>query len=708
MQRSKKLYIALACVVLAAVVTAGFAVSSRGGGQTPAKKMVILGFDGVDPDLLREFMAQGKLPNIQKLAESGSLMDLGTSYPPESPVAWATFDIGTNPGQHGIFDFLSRDPRTYFPTIGGTEKEDAQFTAKQELKSPPKVINLCQGEPFWKTAADAGVKVVNLFAPIGFPPVNLGPDGYMLSGLNTPDLRGTQASYQFLSTDTLLEKPDEVRPGGKVTEITEVDGKIATVLYGPWDPWVRQQRRELKEKIDALRAGSDATSSAVLEQIASAKRDQERLDERKYATVPLTIDVDRENKSATFHLQGQDQTVREGQWGTWLNVSFTITANYAMKGIVKFLPVEIGRDIKIYVSPIEMDPRDPYLEVSYPPEFSKELAEKVGLFKVRGWAAETAALKDERIDEAAFMSDLDEIFDMREKIALYTLENKQWDLFIWLESCTDRIAHMFYRLIDPGHPIYDAELAAKYGMGVLRYYERMDQSIAKIMEKLPPDTPVICISDHGFHSYRTGVNINTWLVENGFMVLKGQVPGQPVPDELWTSDDFLRNVDWTRTRAYALGLGLIFVNLEGRERNGIVKPGEEYDQLCREIVTKLKELKDPETGLAASGNAFIGKEIYRGAMMKDAPDVVTGFAPFYRVSWHTALGGVPKGVFEKNDQKWSGDHCSDDPAQTKGFILSTRKISKADPDLLDLSATVLTYYGLPVKPPVEGKDLFTP
>lgn len=672
-----------------------------GSITTPAwtatqRKLVILGFDGVDPDIVKDYLNQGLLPNLAKLIQNGTFLDFGTTLPPESPVAWATFDTGRNPGGHGIYDFLRRDPNTYFPDIATTKKEEPEFVFDLYPKKKPTVTSLMKGTPFWKILADNGVRVVNLWAQMAFPAIEI-ENGYMLSGLNAPDIRGTQATYHFYTTDPSKEKKEDLGLGGKVTELKVTNGKVETLIRGPWDPLIRQKRNAVREEIKALKdkaKGGQPIDDAKLKTLTTQS---DELNAKRYASVPLQFTVDSAAKSIEIAVQGQSQRVKEGEWSPWFNLVFDITSMYKIYGIVKFYVVEAGSAVKVYMGPIEMDPREPYLPICYPDGFAKELAEKVGLFKVRGWAAETAGLKDERIPDSAFLTDIKELADMREKIALYTLANKQWDVFIAVFSCPDRMAHMFYRYYDKGHPLYDAELVAKNGEAIKIAYERMDVTIGKFMAKLDPSIPLWLLSDHGFHSFRTGVNINSWLAENGYLVSKNGGPFN------YTDDDFFVNVDWRQSKAYSLGLGLVFINLKGRERYGIVNPGPEYDQLVVEIRDKMRGLRHETTNELVVDDVFIGHEVYHGMHMDDAPDLVCGFKDTYRVSWQTALGAVPRGVLKTNDQKWSGDHCSADPKTTAGFFVSNKPVKTEDIGLIDIAPTILKMYGIEYPEKYEGK-----
>ena len=219
-------------------------------------------------------------------------------------------------------------------------------------------------------------------------------------------------------------------------------------------------------------------------------------------------------------------------------------------------------------------------------------------------------------------------------------------------------------------------------------------------------TLFIVLSDHGFSSFRKGVNINTWLVQNGFMKLQGQDDPQYNLKDLFGGGDFFVNVDWSQTKAYSLGLGMIFVNLRGRESQGIVTTGEEYDTLVADIAAGLKELHDDDDDRPVVHNVYLGRKVYKGERLDEAPDLVVGFNYGYRVSWQTALGGVPPKVLELNLEKWSGDHCSVDRDVVPGVLFANRTIDRQGPDLRDIAPTVLNYLDVPIPEQYEGSDLF--
>jgi predicted AlkP superfamily phosphohydrolase/phosphomutase len=306
-----------------------------------------------------------------------------------------------------------------------------------------------------------------------------------------------------------------------------------------------------------------------------------------------------------------------------------------------------------------------------------------------------------------FLQELWDVEKMRRKLTFHLFDNDPSDLFISVFQATDRVQHAFFRLLDPEHPRYDEKLAVKYGDSILEVFKFMDETVGQMMKRIDKDTTLMVMSDHGFHSFRKGVNINTWLVKNGFMKLKGQVEGEGKEyslDDLFGQGKFWPNVDWRNTKAYAIGLGQIYINLIGREKYGAVLKGSDYEKTVNDIVKGMETITD-EDGTKAVHKVYKRDDIFKGPFIDKAPDMQVGFADGYRVSWQTCLGGIPKDVIEPNDKKWSGDHCSLEPSLTKGIILSNRKI-EGDPSIIDIHPTALKILGVDIPKAVEGKSWF--
>ncbi|MCE5269739.1 alkaline phosphatase family protein [bacterium] len=694
-----------------ATVAAGAALTvSLGGcgGKMPTvqpralkQKAIILGFDAVDPGLLDEFMAAGELPNLARLAAEGGYTRLASSIPPESPVAWSTFSVSAQAGVHGIYDFLNRDPADYNPKISAVRPVNPRFLFDLIPLEKPSAVCLRSGVPFWAVASDNGIKSAVLQAPVSFPATSLAAGSVLLTGLTTPDLRGTQATYQFFTSDIYGESSGETEFGGKVTPLEfDPQGRAEARVIGPWNPVTRQRRVRLLDK--RAKASSTGDSQAV----ESLERELKALDAEDNLSVPIAFQRNGKDR-VTVELNGQKIELAEGVWSDWVEVAFELNFLLKVRGFCRLIATQIGDEVKVFMSPVEIHPKDPVLPISWPGDFSARLARAIGLYKTRGWAAETAALKERRIDEAAFLDDLNMIFDQRRAMALEVLDKDQPNLFFELFSCIDRVQHMFWRFRDPGHPMFDPVEAGRFGGAILSFYKRMDSFVGEVRARYEdPDTLLVVLSDHGFSSFRKGVNLNTWLVQNGFMRLKGQMQGQYNLKDLFGGGDFFQNVDWSATQAYSLGLGLIFVNLAGREAQGIVRPGEEYDHVVRAIAEGLAGLADPVDSAPVVSKVYAGREVYHGKRVDEAPDLVVGFQRNYRVSWQTALGGFGPEVVEPNREKWSGDHCSVDRDLVPGVLLCNRKIVRSAPDLRDIAPTVLKHLECPVPPEYEGQDLF--
>lgn len=675
----------------------------------PRQKVVVLGFDGADPDIIRSMWERGGLPNLKALAERGTVCELATTVPPESPVAWASFSIGANPGKHGIYDFLRRDTATYYPEIATADVVRPKFLWGLIPIRPPKVINLLRGTPFWRVASDGGVRTVAYQIPGTFPPEPL-DGGYMFSGLGVPDIRGTQATFQYYATDLSGSEAVDTEMGGKLIAIVEREGRIESVVVGPWNPVVGQKKRAIQADLQKIRTQIRGAQGAgernrLYEKKKSLEARLADLKTKDDLTLPVTFAVDRAARRVAITLDGQTKEVAEGAWSDWFEVRFRVTPLVSVRGICKFYPVELGERVRIYLSPIDFHPVHPPFAFTSPKSLGKELYDICGPFKSRGWPEETAGLKEEKIGEEPFLEDLMAIMDDRETQTFHLLEKKPWDLFVSVFSETDRVQHMMYRLLDRSHPRYDSTLAALYGDAVERVYARMDEIVGKTLDRIPEDATFLVVSDHGFNSFRRGVNINTWLVRNGYMALQGMENPELKLDDLFGEGDFFQNVDWSRTRAYSLGLGLIFCNVRGREAQGIVAP-EDLPALKRDIIERLEAFADPETGARVVRRAYDGAEVFAGPYTADAPDVVIGFDEGYRVSWQTALGGVPRETVVANMDKWSGDHCSIDESITRGVLVSRRPITKANPHIVDIAPTILRDLGLAAPAEMEGSPLY--
>ena len=639
-------------LVLPCACSSGSSTSKRdggaahdGGAKGPRRpRVVILGFDGVDPRWVEEWIAD--LPNLAKLSKRGARVPLTSTTPPQSPVAWTSFATGTAPGAHGIYDFIRRDPATYRPFVGTTQVETPRV-------GPPSAKNLRHGEPFWQHLAKSGVKVVALNVPYSFPPDPMQDNGRMLSGLGVPDLRGTNSTFTVFAADATDDDIAHGPAGGSFVRIE--DG--AAGIEGPMRP----------------EGGSRMT-------------------------VPVRFTASGEGDACSVEAAlpgGVRGRATRGEWTDWLELSFQEGGRRA-RGMVRLLPLSCA-PLRVFMTPVNIHPRAPYLPITEPGAWAGELADEYGLFKTVGWDHDTSALNAEVMDDATFLADVRATEEKRLEMTLGTLRHGDFDVLISVWTGTDRVAHMFYRLLDPQHPRYDAELARRLGNPIRAQYEWMDQAIGRLVAALRPDDVVLVMSDHGFHNYRRGLHVNTWLREKGDLVLR---PDAPTPPR-----EFLLDVDWTRTKAYALGTGQIYLNVRGRERDGIVAPGAEYDALVAELQAGLAAIVDPEAaGARVVRRAYSRRDSFQGGEDAVAPDLQLAFADGYRTSWESILGGMPAGLFAPNGKKWSGDHSASDVAETSGILVSSIRPSRQNPAIVDFAPTLFRHFGIAVPAGLPGRS----
>jgi predicted AlkP superfamily phosphohydrolase/phosphomutase len=618
------------------------------GRARAAKKMIVLGLDGLDPVLTRRWMDEGRLPAFSRLLSQGDFRPLGTSLPPQTPVAWSNFITGMDPGGHGIFDFFNRDPKTYFPVFSATETSGATKTFRIGKTIIPlsggQVRNLRQGRAFWQLLEDAGVPSTVFKMPSNYPPV--ASRQRTLAGMNTPDLKGSYGIFSYYTNESMTVI-QEVGGGGRVIDVFVVDNRVEAELSGP---------------VNTFRAGAPE------------------------ATIPFQVFIDPVEAVAKIVIQDNEFVLRQGEWSGWKHVHFNLMPTQSVHGICLFYLKEVRPKFKLYVSPINMDPARPALPISSPASYSRELERRFGPYFTKGLPADTSALDSGVIDEEQFLAMDARVYEESMEMLEYELDRFGEGLLFFYFSNADQRQHMFWRLIDPGHPAYDEALARRFGDVISRTYGEMDRALDLALRKADKDTVVLVMSDHGFNSFRRGFNLNTWLLQNGYHRL--QKP--------WKQEEsaYFNYTDWSKTRAYGMGLNSLFINQKGREGEGTVAPGPDKDNLLHEIARKLEALTDPLTGEHPVFRAFIAKETYRGTQaMGHAPDIVLGFNRGYRISWQSPLGGFPRDIVEDNAQKWSGDHMSA-PAILPGIAFANRKFTAEAPVLEDLTASVLGVFGV--------------
>jgi predicted AlkP superfamily phosphohydrolase/phosphomutase len=483
--------------------------------------------------------------------------------------------------------------------------------------------------------------------PITFPPQKF-KNGTLLSGMCVPDIQGTQGSFSFYSTK---QRPEGQHIGGQQYMVTRRGDKVVSKLTGP--------------------PGADGNRMKC----------------------DFEVHFDDAKRVATFKVGDETHEVGFREYTPWMRVPFD-----GVTGIARFYVQDWdGKDVGIYVTPINIDPDSPAMPISHPFVYAIYLAKLFGPYATLGLAEDTWALNERVVDEEAFLKQAWLIFEERKQQLWDVLDKTKKGFATVVFDTSDRISHMFYRYLDPTHPANEGKDTEVHKDVIPEMYGKMDEFIGEVEAKLgdDPDTILMVISDHGFTNFRRGVNLNSWLRDEGYLVLK---EGEE------TSPDYFRAVDWSKTRAFTLGLTGIFINRAGREAQGIVTK-EELPELCREIKGKLEQLVDPIDGQRVVKEAFLTREIHSGPYADAAPELLIGYHKGFRHSWDCATGSVSKEIFSNNTKSWSGDHCVD-PRLVPGVMLCNRKIDKESPELVDMAPTMLDLFGVDIPHYMQGKPLF--
>jgi predicted AlkP superfamily phosphohydrolase/phosphomutase len=364
-------------------------------------------------------------------------------------------------------------------------------------------------------------------------------------------------------------------------------------------------------------------------------------------------------------------------------------------GICRFLLRQLSPEVELYVSPVNIDPERPALPVSHPRVYSVYLAKRLGSFATLGLAEDTWALNEGVLDDSAFLRQCELYRGEREAMLFNALENTRQGCVVCVFDTTDRVQHMFWRDRDAS-PGPRAEKASAFGGPIEAAYEQADDLVGRVMSRLGKRETLVVLSDHGFTAFRRGVNVNAWFRDNGYLALKPGAEGEA---------EWLREVDWSRTRAYALGLGGIYLNLAGREAGGIVPAGE-ADALKQELIQRLTGLRDEATGEAAIEIVFSTAAVNPGPYLDVAPDLLVGYAPGYRASWDAVQGKVAGPVVEDNTKRWSGDHCVD-PRRVPGVLFCNQPLEASSTSMIDIAPTVLALLGVEAPSYIEGRSLLS-
>jgi predicted AlkP superfamily phosphohydrolase/phosphomutase len=612
--------------------------------------------DGLDPELLIEFVNKGELPNFKKLMEMGSFKKLKTSHPPQSPVAWSNFITGNNPGKHGIYDFIHRDPKSYNIYLSTSKIINSRWNIKiGNWKIPiirSKIELTRKGKPFWAYLEDSGIPAFIIKIPSSFPPD--AKKARVLSGLGTPDIKGTNGEFSIY-TDKLDTDFESVE-GGNIYRVTIIDNSISTYIYGP---------------INTLKKGHEQLK------------------------VKLKIFLSEDKNAILIKAGRKEISLKVGEWSNWIPLNFKVLGPlYSISAICRFYLKETSPHFKLYISPLNIDPSRPNIAISAPKNFSREIYKEIGYFYTQGLPLDSKVLTSGIFDRSDYLKQEALVWEERIKLFEYALNRFDDGVLFFYFTTTDMNQHLFYSAMDEKHPAYSDELNERFGDVIMKTYRRMDWILSKILGELDTNTLLIVFSDHGFAPFYKSFDINAWLYEKGYLKV--------IDERKIEKEDMLGNINWTETKAYGLGFNSIYLNIKGREKNGIV---DEKDRLIlsKKIAKELEEIIDPENNIHPIHRAYPGDKIYKGAYKNASPDICIGYNRGYRVSWQSAIGMVREDIISVNKDIWSGTHLIS-PELVPGILLTNRKIAIEEPDLRDLPVTILKEFNIICN--MEGRNLF--
>ena len=627
------------------------------------KKAIVIGLDGLEPTIVESMLERGELPNLARIRQSGCYSRLRTTYPAQTPVAWSSFATGTNPGGHGIFDFISRDPATYLP-----DAALSRFERPKSAFAQPQVVNQRKGLPLWHTLSHAGVPSVVLRCPCTFPPDEL--NGRMIAGVGVPDLRGSQNKGTFYTQDR------------------------------------NAQARE-SEQVVILDSGSDFKARVI------GPRNT-RQSPPGDTTCEIRVQVRKGRWTLVIETGGHPARIEvaEKSWSEWVRFKFKFSMLQSVTGIARFYVRQIEPQVEFYVSAINFDPAAPMFPVSAPANYAKDLAGEIGLFSTLGMAEDHNGLNNGRLDEAAFLTQCELVLEERERLMRFELDRFTEGFFFLLYDTPDRVQHMFWRFRDREHPGYEPDLARDFSTLIEQHYVRCDELLTPVLDNVDERTLLFVLSDHGFNTFRRAFDTNTWLWQNGLLALKdGRKPSEDLGEGFAA-------VDWSRTYAYAVGLGGIYLNFNGREREGILEEGTDAERVRHAIQSGLAGIPDAATQRPAVRSVSRREDLYSGPYAANAPDLLVNFHPGFRVSWESAVGGFSNSLIADNTRRWSGDHIVD-PEAVPGILFMNRgrgpqaggpsfaACAKGGelPHIIDLAPTILNHLGVPVPQTMEGTSL---
>lgn len=640
-------------------------LSCGGRASTTEKRVIVLGMDGLDPKMMRGVMNAGLAPNFKKLGSMGTFTELGTTMPALSPVAWSSFITGLNPGGHGIADFVVRDPQNYAPFFSIWEPDNPGRTLSLgDYRIPitsSTVRNRRHGRTFWSYLTEQGIPATVIKVPTNFPVEETATRA--VSGMGTPDVIDSFGMFHYFTTNPSEEYKD--LSGGRVIHVRLRNNQVETNLYGP---------------VNALRKPQDDS----VDELVNNTR------------IPFVVHVDPRRDVVRIDIQGHEIVLGCGEYSDWIQVRFDMIPHLSgVTGIARFYVKQAHPHLKLYVTPINIDPSDQAMPVTYPESLGAEIADDIGPFWTKGLPSDTKALDYRILDDEGYVKQAELI--LAERLALFHHEWSRYKtgLFYFYISSTDQDAHMLWRNMDATHPMHNAS-DVRYAGYLHHLYERMDKLLGEVLAAVDDNTLVMVCSDHGFAQFGRQFHLNTWLRDNGYLVMKPEAAKKEKTDIL--------DIDWDKTVAYGIGFNGLYINQEGREWSGHVSPGRRLE-LVERLTRELEAIVDPDTGIKPVAKVYRREEVYTGDLTFEMPDLLVGYRPGYRVASGSVIGETDKPILDVNPWAWSGDHSMARDL-VPGTLASSRRVRKPEPNIVDLPVSILEFFGISRPDDMVGRSVF--
>lgn len=577
-------------------------------------RTLLLGLDAFDPVAFERLASQGKLPHLARYVEASGYARFGVANPSQSEVSWTSIATGLNPGGHGIFDFVHRDPATYAPyvsllpvkkTIAGT-----QFV-------PP-----FNATTIFDQVVDKGYPATALWFPATFP-ARLESPVRTLPGLGTPDIQG-KLGVGSLHTNQVSET---VQVGKTPHEPLKAAGKnrYSGSLKGP-----KQQTRG---------GVSEAQFAFELEFL--------------------------DDENARIKLGQTTLELKRGEWSPIFEVTFKMGMLVSVKAITRVILTETKPNVRLYFLPLQLHPLHSPWHYGTPGGFVKE-SWQANSFLTVGWPQDTTGLEDGCMTDDQFLALCDSIDRAREIVLLHHLKSFREGVLGIVFDTLDRVQHMFWR---DRPDIVD------------EWYIRLDGLVSRVETALnsvtaPEPALFFVISDHGFARFDYKAHLNRWLQQHNYLSATTNNGAGKMTD-----------IDWTQTRAYALGLNSLYLNLQGREGKGIVTAGERA-HIENQLRDELLHWQAPN-GANVVSHVWRRNEVLEGKLLEYAPDIIVGYAPGYRASQETGLGQWDAQAIEPNRDHWGADHCIDATAVPGVLFASTGLAAFPNPTYRDIPALTI-------------------